>query len=80
MAFIRETLVDFLENEMALDTSAIEDDTPLISTSVLDSFNMLEMITFIEKKAGIKIGAMEVNLDNLDSIAKILTFVARKQG
>ena len=80
MAFIRETLVDFLENEMALDTSAIEDDTPLISTSVLDSFNMLEMITFIEKEAGIKIGAMEVNLDNLDSIAKILTFVARKQG
>ncbi len=78
MAFSKETLLNYLEQEMYLDMSAIEDDTPLISTSVLDSFNMVEMIGFIEKEAGIKIGAMEVNLDNLDSIAKILAFVAKK--
>ena len=77
MTFIRGTLFTFLENEMAMDISGIEDDTPLISTSVLDFFNMLEIISFLEKEAGIKIGPMEVNLD---SVAKILAFVAKKQS
>jgi acyl carrier protein len=34
---------------------------------------------FLETKAGIKVDPVEVNLDNLDSIDKILAYVASKQ-
>ncbi len=78
MAFSKESLLEFFENELDLDLEEIQDDTPIISTSLIDSFNMVEMIAFIEKEADIKIGATEVNLDNLDSVGKILAFVASK--
>ncbi len=78
MAFSKESLLEFFENELDLDLDEIQDDTPIISTSLIDSFNMVEMIAFIEKEAGIKIGATEVNLDNLDSVGKILAFVESK--
>ena len=56
-----------------------EDDTPLFSQGLLDSFSMIELIDHVEKRAGIKIGPMEVTLENLDSIERILAFVRSKQ-
>jgi acyl carrier protein len=78
MALSKESLVKFLEDDLDLEMDGIEDDTPFISTSLIDSFSMIEMIGFIEKEAGIRIGATEVNLDNLDTIGRILAFVAKK--
>jgi acyl carrier protein len=52
----------------------IESDMTLISSGLIDSFSMVELVLFIEQQCGIKVKPTEVNLDNLDSVERILAF------
>jgi len=78
MAVTRDALVGYLRDECRLDTSGLVDETKLFSTNLLDSFTMVDLIMFLEKAAGIRIGATEVSMDNLDSVGSILAFCERK--
>ena len=78
MAISRESLVAYLENEHGVDAADLTDDAPLFSGGLLDSFSLVDLILFIEKGAGFKMNPTEVSLDNLDSIERILGFVAAR--
>lgn len=71
-------LVQFLEKELGLSSGDFDEETLLFSDGVLDSISLTDLILFIEENAGIRIAPTEVNLDNLDSIARIRQFVAGK--
>lgn len=77
MPLTRDDLYQALQTELGLDTSTIQDDTLLFSSGIIDSFSLVSLIVFIEARGGVKIDAMDVNLDNLDSIDRILKFVNR---
>jgi acyl carrier protein len=77
MAFTRDDILEHLQTEAGADTSKIDDKTLLFSSGMIDSFAMVSMIVFIERGCGIKIKPTDVNMDNLDSIERILSFVAR---
>lgn len=53
-------------------------DTPLFSAGILDSFNLLELIEFIEKEESIKIKPNEVKLENLDTVNRMLQYIGKK--
>jgi len=76
MAINRETLLEYFDEQMGLDTTEIDDQTLLFSSNVLDSFSLVDLMMFIEKEAGIKIEPSEVTLDNFDSMERIFNFVA----
>jgi acyl carrier protein len=78
VALTRESVLDYLANALQVDTSALEDATPLFSSSLLDSFSMVDLVVFLEKEGGFRMRPAEVNLDNLDSVARILAFAARR--
>lgn len=75
MTLTREMILDYLGAQMGVDTEEVADDTLLFSSMLLDSFSMIDLIMFIEREAKIKVKPTEVNLDNLDSIERILRFV-----
>lgn len=60
--------------------SNLKDDTPLISSGVLDSQGTLSLVMFLEEKHGIKVDAYETSPENLDSIDLIAAFVQRKKA
>ena len=75
MALTRDALIDYLQNKQGIDPSSIEsDDAELFSSGLIDSFSMVDLIQFIETEGGFKMNPSDVNLDNLDSITRILTF------
>ncbi|MEM7224038.1 MAG: acyl carrier protein [Pseudomonadota bacterium] len=78
MTVDRSTLISFLTNNFDVVKDDINDDTPLFSTGVLDSFGMIELVGFIEKTAGIKFGVLDLNLENLDSINRVIHYVDAK--
>ena len=80
MALTRDSLVKFLSTKMGLDVEDITDDTLLFSSSLLDSFSMVDLIMFIEKEAGIKMSPTDVNLDNLDSIERIVGYSSQNDN
>ncbi len=71
----RDVLRRFLGDRFAVDTASLGDEDRLFSGGLLDSFHLVELISFLESTAGVKIGVMDVQLDNLDSIESILRFV-----
>lgn len=71
-AFIAETyLYDGDAMNLARDRSLIEE-------GLIDSTGVLELVSFLEERFGIEIADIEIVPDNLDSIAAIVAFVARK--
>ena len=75
MQLTTEILTDYLLKDHNIQSSELTETTPLFSSGLLDSFSMVEIVTFVEKAAGIKIRAVDLTLDNFDSIDHILRFI-----
>lgn len=80
MALTRDALIEYFKDTVGLDTSTIDDQTPLFSSSLVDSFSMVELIAFMEAQGGFKMGPTEINLDNLDSLQAIMAFAEQKSA
>lgn len=78
MALTHDALLHYLGKQFRLDTGQILPETSLFASGLIDSFSLVELVLFIEESCGIKVKPSEVNLDNLDSIERILAFVEKR--
>ncbi len=62
------------------DDGTLGDDVSFLSTGIIDSTGVLELVSFIEEEYGISVEDEELIPDNLDSIQKLSDFVQRKMG
>jgi acyl carrier protein len=76
LSTIRQLLSD--EFLMGNARSLPDDDTSLSDAGVVDSAGVLTLILLLEERFGIKVEDAEVHPDNLDSIAKLGTFISSK--
>ena len=74
MKLTRDAVLEFLQEKVGADADQIEDETLLFSSNLLDSFSMVDLMLFIEQQTETKMSPLDVTLDNLDSIARILKF------
>lgn len=78
MQITSESLLDYFSDELFIDTSDVSSDTLLFSSGLIDSFNMINLIMFIEETCQTKVKPPEITLDNLDSIDRILAFLEKR--
>jgi len=77
-AQIREYILrEFLDGE---DASELEDDTPLISSGILDSIATLKLVSFLEEAFGIEVAPHEADEEYLGTIASMAKLVREKLG
>jgi acyl carrier protein len=76
MALTKETLLGYLQKKLRVDVSKIGDTTELFSTGVIDSFAMVDLLVFLEKQTGSKLGPEHITVENFDSVQRILDFAA----
>ena len=69
-----------LSNFYVADPATVTDATSLLQEGIVDSTGVLEIISFVEMSFGVTVEDEEMLPENLDSIAAIARFVARKQG
>ena len=53
-------------------------DASFMETGLIDSTGVLELVAFVESTYAIKVGDDELVPENLDSVARISAFVAKK--
>lgn len=70
-------ILGFFEDELGLDTQDIEADTLLFSEGIVDSFALVSLMLFLESQANFQINPRDVNLDNFDSISRMLAYIER---
>jgi acyl carrier protein len=56
------------------------DEDSFLQMGLIDSTGILEVVSFIEEKFGIKVEDDDLLPENLDSIRRLADFVARKRG
>ncbi len=61
------------------DGGDIADDQSFLESGIIDSTGMLELVGFIEEHYGISVEDRELVPENLDSLANVSQFVARKK-
>lgn len=61
------------------DAAVLADDKSLIESGTIDSTGVLELISFVERTFNIVVQDEEMIPDNLDTVEKVLAFVARKR-
>ena len=67
-------------NFYVADASKLGDQDSFLDRGIVDSTGVLEVIAFLEKTFDIVVDDDEMLPENLDSIARIADFVARKKG
>ncbi|MCA8926988.1 MAG: acyl carrier protein [Alphaproteobacteria bacterium] len=77
MAITEESLKAVLEDDMGIDVTDIGPQTLLFSTGIIDSFALVTLMTYLEKEGKFRVDPADVNLENMDSIERILTYVER---
>jgi acyl carrier protein len=56
------------------------DDDSFLGEGIIDSLGIIELVPFVEKQFGISVADHELLPDNFDSVRKLTSFIARKQG
>lgn len=76
----RAQIRDFIRDNFLFreDRETIADSESLLDTGVIDSTGVLELVAYLETEFGLDIADADIVPDNLDSIERIDTFVARK--
>ncbi len=72
-----DQILEFFSDNIGIDTSDIESDTLLFSSGVIDSFALVSLMLFLETEGGFRMSPTDVNLDNLDSVDRIVSFCQR---
>ncbi|MEM7151472.1 MAG: phosphopantetheine-binding protein [Myxococcota bacterium] len=81
MTLTREVLREFLATKTRANFDNVGDDDELFSTGLIDSFAMVELLGFLEQHTGSRLGPEDIDIDNLDSVNRILAFgAAQAQG
>lgn len=60
------------------DPNALADTASFLDAGIVDSTGVLEIVSFLESEFGLTIEDAEMLPENLDSIANLAAFVARK--
>jgi acyl carrier protein len=55
-------------------------DEPLISSGLVDSFNLMDLALFVEDKFGVRIDDTELNADTFDTLGQLADIIHQRQS
>ena len=78
---MKDMILDYIRNEYIdedeVDEIQLDENTPLISSGIVDSFSMVSLKRFLEKKYVISIPDEDATPQAFDTVASIITLVNR---
>lgn len=78
---MREDLRKFIAAELIRDPDyPLQDDEPLISGGLIDSFSLVELQLFIEERFGIRIDDPDLTADSADKLNDIVALIESYQN
>ena len=78
---MKDAILEYVRNEYLdeddEDDIELDENTPLISSGIVDSFSMVSLKTFLEKKFEIALPDREATPEAFDTVKKIVELVDR---
>ena len=80
MEFV-DSIREFLDSALQIPgAGGLDPDLPLVQRGVIDSIELIQLVSFLEKEFGITVDETEVVPSNLRTLRTMAAFVARKKG
>lgn len=77
----RNLLTGFLRQlSPAARARELTDDTPLLTSGILDSLAILELMSFLSSELGIEIGDDDFTPENFATVGSLLAFIRARKG
>jgi acyl carrier protein len=70
----------YIVDSFLLGADDLDDDDSLIGAGIVDSTGVMEIVEHLEATFGIEIDDDDLVQDNLDSVKRLVAFVARKRA
>jgi acyl carrier protein len=78
---VKEMILEYIKNEYLdedeVEETQLDENTPLISSGIVDSFSMVSLKRFLEKKYSISIPDEEATPQAFDTVGNIIQLVNR---
>ena len=78
---MKEMILEYIKNEYIdedeVDEIKLDENTPLISSGIVDSFSMVSLKRFLEKKYAISIPDAEATPQAFDTVSSIIALVQK---
>jgi 2-hydroxymuconate-semialdehyde hydrolase len=73
---MKEELIAYIMKEFVEDPDEeIDDNTPLMSSGLIDSLSIVSLVAFIDKKYGVKIPDEKGTVENFETVTKIIDVI-----
>lgn len=77
-ASVEARLIAYLKKDILQDEDAtLEIDTPLVSSGLIDSFSLVEVLTHLERLLGVRLPAGRISPQDLETVASMLKVASR---
>jgi acyl carrier protein len=78
---VKDVILDYIKNEYIDEDEAddikLDENTPLISSGIVDSFSMVSLKRFLEKKYQISIPDEDASPEAFNTVSSIIALVAK---
>ena len=74
---VMEVVADVVKNALGIDLQPGREE-PLLSSGLIDSVSLLDLLERLSARAGFVVDPMEVTLENFDTVARIEAFTELK--
>ena len=76
-----QQLADYIQGNLLSDPGmTLSAEEPLITSGLMDSFSIMEVLAFLEDEWGVFIPDQEATVKQFDSVAKMIEMVGRFEG
>jgi 2-hydroxymuconate-semialdehyde hydrolase len=73
---MKEELIEYIMKEFVEDPDEeIDENTPLMSSGLIDSLSIVSLVAFIDKKYGVKIPDEKGTVENFETVTKIIDII-----
>ena len=74
-----KVLQEYLLNNIINGKKTIDDNEPLFSTGLIDSFGMLDLLFFVKEQFGVNIEDYEIIDNNVNSLNDLMNLINEKK-
>lgn len=75
---LADELCTFIDDEVSLDPdTAVEPDTDLLTTGLVDSLGAMEIVHWIEESQSIDIDPVDITIENFQTVTKMVALAHR---
>ena len=77
---VKEKIIRFLHEDSTMRNMAIEENTELLHSGIIDSLKVVELIAYIERTFSIDFDETDMAEENLNSVNNIVRFINKKKS